>query len=50
MDEERRDGPGGAAGKAKDSHTEHRWVTTKFSMLTIVLGFCNVLGGQHSQM
>lgn len=28
MDEDRGDGPGGAAGKTKDSHPEHRWVTT----------------------
>lgn len=27
MDEDRRDGPGGAAGETEDSHPNHRWVT-----------------------
>lgn len=26
VDEDRRDGPGGAAGEAEDSHSKHRWV------------------------
>lgn len=26
MDEDRRDGPGGAAGETEDSHPKHRWV------------------------
>lgn len=31
MDEDRRDGPGGAAGETEDSHPQHRWVTTIYS-------------------
>lgn len=30
MDEDRRDGPGGAAGETEDSHAKHRWVTTRY--------------------
>lgn len=31
MDEDRRDGPGGAAGETEDSRPQHRWVTTIYS-------------------
>lgn len=31
VDEDRRDGPGGAAGETEDSHPQHRWVTTTYS-------------------
>lgn len=38
VDEDRGDGPWGAAGETEDSHPKHRWVTTTHSPPTIVPG------------
>lgn len=38
VDEDRGNGPGGAAGETEDSHSRHRWVTTTHLTPTIVPG------------
>lgn len=38
VDEDRRDGPGGAAGETEDSHPNHRWVRAIYIILSIC--FC----------
>lgn len=40
MDEDRRDGPGGAARETEDSHPNHRWVTAIYIILQSVFGWC----------
>lgn len=38
VDEDRRDGPGGAAGETEDSHPNHRWVTATHTTPQICFG------------
>ncbi len=40
VDEDRGDGPWGAAGETENSHSKHRWVTTTHSTPTTVPCYC----------